>query len=42
MVLPTSQEAAMMLVMDKKITNFSLNEANKSRKAIRKKDLLDF
>jgi DNA polymerase III subunit alpha len=33
-----SQEAAMMLVMDEKITNFSLNEANSLRKAIAKKD----
>ena len=33
-----SQEAAMLLVMDEKITNFSLNEANSLRKAIAKKD----
>lgn len=33
-----SQEAAMQLVMDPKITNFSLNEANSLRKAIAKKE----
>ena len=33
-----SQEAAMLLVMDEKITGFSLNEANSLRKAIAKKD----
>lgn len=33
-----SQESVMMLTMDPKITNFTLNEANSLRKAIAKKD----
>lgn len=33
-----SQEAAMQLVMDPKIANFDLNDANHLRKAIAKKD----